>query len=220
MRHIAGGYVIDDDPARIDGGAAVAFLTTQAYWGRWRGEADIRRQISEAWRVVGAYDQAGAMVGFARAFGDGGSAYLADVYVLPGQRGAGLGQAIVRVMIEDGPGSAQRWMLHTSDAHGLYRLFGFTQPAGPPSRYLERSPGPGGHGGAGGAGGGGAAPPGAGGVGGGPPPRATQCASSRCGPTTCPACWPPRRAAVTCTAGPRCRRMKPRSAGMSRRRSR
>ena len=151
MRHIAGGYVIDDDPARIDAGAAVAFLTTQAYWGRWRGEADIRRQISEAWRVVGAYDQAGAMVGFARAFGDGGSAYLSDVYVLPGQRGAGLGQAIVRVMIEDGPGSAQRWMLHTSDAHGLYRLFGFTQPAGHPSRYLERPPqgGPGGHGGAG-----------------------------------------------------------------------
>src|ERR1035441_46060 len=96
MRHIVGGYVIDDDPARIDAGAAVAFLTTQAYWGRWRGEADIRRQISEAWRVVGAYDQAGAMVGFARAFGDGGSAYLSDVYVLPGQRGAGLGQAIVR----------------------------------------------------------------------------------------------------------------------------
>src|ERR1039458_8437549 len=140
MRHIAGGYVIDDARARIDAGAAVAFLTTQAYWGRSRGEADIRRQISEAWRVVGAYDQAGAMVGFARAFGDGGSAYLSDVYVLPGQRGAGLGQAIVRVMIEDGPGSAQRWMLHTSDAHGLYRLFGFTQPAGHPSRYLERSP--------------------------------------------------------------------------------
>jgi N-acetyltransferase len=140
MRHIAGGYVIDDDPARIDAGAAVAFLTTQAYWGRWRGEADIRRQISEAWRLVGAYDQAGAMVGFARAFGDGGSAYLADVYVLPGHRGAGLGQAIVRVMIEDGPGSAQRWMLHTSDAHGLYRKFGFTQPSGHPSRYLERPP--------------------------------------------------------------------------------
>jgi RimJ/RimL family protein N-acetyltransferase/GNAT superfamily N-acetyltransferase len=140
MRHIVGGYVIDDDPARIDAGAAVAFLTTQAYWGRWRGEADIRRQISEAWRLVGAYDQAGAMVGFARAFGDGGSAYLADVYVLPGHRGAGLGRAIVRAMIEDGPGSRQRWMLHTSDAHGLYRPFGFTSPAGHPSRYLERPP--------------------------------------------------------------------------------
>jgi N-acetyltransferase len=138
MRHITAGYVIDDDPARIDAEAAAAFLTTQAYWGRWRGEADIKRQIGEAWRLVGAYDRAGNMIGFARAFSDGGSAYLADVYVLPGHRGAGLGRAVVRAMVEDGPGSGQRWMLHTSDAHGLYRQFGFTQPAGHPSRYLER----------------------------------------------------------------------------------
>jgi N-acetyltransferase len=135
MRRTAGDYEIDDDPGRIDADAAVAFLTTQAYWGRWRGEQDIKGQIVTAWRVVGAYDQTGAMVGFARAYGDGGSAYLADVYVLSGHRGAGLGKALVRMMIEDGPGAGWRWMLHTSDAHGLYRQFGFAQPSG---RYLER----------------------------------------------------------------------------------
>jgi RimJ/RimL family protein N-acetyltransferase/GNAT superfamily N-acetyltransferase len=140
MQKVTGGYVVDDDPARIDVAAAVAFLTTQAYWGRSRGEADIRRQIGQAWRVVGAYDLAGggAMVGFARAFSDGWSAYLSDVYVLPGHRGAGLGQALVQAMIDDGPGAAQRWMLHTSDAHGLYRQFGFGSPGGRPPRYLER----------------------------------------------------------------------------------
>ena len=78
------------------------------------------------------------MVGFARAFGDGGSAYLGDVYVLSAHRGAGLGRAIVAMMIEDGPGAGFRWMLHTSDAHGLYRSFGF---ASPDSRYLERPAG-------------------------------------------------------------------------------
>ena len=135
MRVTAGDYEIDDDPGRIDLDAAVAFLTTQAYWGRWRGAADIKEQISQAWRVVGLYDGDGAMVGFARAFGDGGSAYLADVYVLPGHRGTGLGKAIVKMMIEDGPGRGLRWMLHTSDAHGLYRGFGFTAPD---RRYLER----------------------------------------------------------------------------------
>jgi GNAT superfamily N-acetyltransferase len=142
MQRAAGRYVIDDDPARIDPGAAAAFLTTEAYWGRWRGEADVRRQIGAAWRVVGAYDQAGAMVGFARAFSDGGSVYLADMYVLPTHRGAGLGKAIVRAMIEDGPGAALRWMLHTSDAHGLYRSFGFAPPTERPSRYMERPPSP------------------------------------------------------------------------------
>jgi N-acetyltransferase len=140
MRSATGDYVIDDDPALIDAGAAVAFLTTEAYWGRWRSDADIRRQIAESWRVVGVYDQAGAMVGFARAFGDGGTAYLSDVYILAGHRGAGLGKAIMRAMVEDGPGAAMRWMLHTSDAHGLYRSFGFASPDG---RYLER-PAPGG----------------------------------------------------------------------------
>ena len=80
------------------------------------------------------------MVGFARAFGDGGSAYLGDVYVLPSHRGAGLGKAIVAMMVEEGPGAGFRWMLHTSDAHGLYRSFGFAPPDG---RYLER-PSPGG----------------------------------------------------------------------------
>ena len=135
MRISAGEYEIDDDLGRVDAEAAVAFLTTDAYWGRWRGAADIKGQIAAAWRVVGAYDLAGAMVGFARAFADGGCAYLADVYVLPGHRGAGLGKAIVAMMIEDGPGAGWRWLLHTSDAHGLYRQFGFARPD---HRVLER----------------------------------------------------------------------------------
>jgi N-acetyltransferase len=129
-------YELDDDPGRIDLDAAVAFLTTSAYWARWRSAEDIKEQISQAWRVVGAYDRAGSMAGFARAFGDGASAYLADVFVTPDHRGAGLGKAIVRMMIEDGPGARFRWMLHTADAHGLYRGFGFTAPD---SRYLERT---------------------------------------------------------------------------------
>jgi N-acetyltransferase len=136
MRVAVGDYEIDDDPARIDVAAAISFLTTEAYWGRWRAGEDIRGQIASAWRVVGAYDRSGAMVGFARAFGDDGVAYLADVYVLPGHRGAGLAKAIVQAMIEEGPGSGLRWMLHTRDAHGLYRRFGFTRPDG---RYMERA---------------------------------------------------------------------------------
>jgi RimJ/RimL family protein N-acetyltransferase len=145
-RRAAGSYEIDDDPARIDPAAAVAFLTTSAYWARWRTEADIRRQIAAAWRLIGAYDRAGAMVGFARAFSDGGSAYLADVYVLPAHRGRGLGKAIVAMMVEEGPGAGYRWMLHTADAFGLYRQFGF---APPPDNYMERPVGPGGSGGMG-----------------------------------------------------------------------
>ena len=135
MRRAVGNYELDDDPARIDPAAAAAFLTTEAYWGRWRTAQDIKRQIATAWRVIGAYDTAGAMVGLARAISDGGSAYLADVYVLPAHRGRGLGKAVVAMMIEEGPGAGFRWMLHTSDAYGLYRQFGFEPP---PDNYMER----------------------------------------------------------------------------------
>jgi GNAT superfamily N-acetyltransferase len=136
------GYEFDDDPARVDRDAVWTFLSEHAYWGRWRARADVERQLDAAWRVLGVYHGAsGAMVGFARAVSDGVSlAYLADVYVLAGHRGHGLGTALVRGMVEDGPGAAFRWMLHTRDAHPLYAKFGFRAPD---ATYLER-PGPGG----------------------------------------------------------------------------
>jgi len=130
------GYELDDDAARIDADAAWDFLSTEAYWGRSRTREDFEQQLKAAWRVVGAYDGTGRMVGFARAVSDGfQTVYLADVYVLGSERGHGLGKELVRVMIDLGPGAKFRWMLHTSDAHGLYRQFGFAEPDG---RYLER----------------------------------------------------------------------------------
>jgi GNAT superfamily N-acetyltransferase len=130
-------YELDDDPARIDRDVVWQFLAEDAYWGTWRSRADIERQIDASWRMVGAYElESGGMVGFARTISDGVSlAYLADVFVVPAHRGAGLGVALVRAMIEDGPGAEFRWMLHTADAHDLYRRFGFGEPD---ATYLER----------------------------------------------------------------------------------
>lgn len=131
-------YEIDDDPARIDRDAVWEFLSGHAYWGRWRSREIVEAQINASWRTVGVYDRAnGAMVGFARAVSDGVSlAYLADFYVVPEHRGKGLGTALVRAMVDEGPGAQFRWMLHTSDAHGLYAKFGF----GPPDQsYVERA---------------------------------------------------------------------------------
>src|SRR3954451_18053287 len=58
-------YELDDDPGRVDVDALVAFLTTSAYWGRWRGRTEIEAQLASAWRVVGLYSGE-VMVGFAR----------------------------------------------------------------------------------------------------------------------------------------------------------
>ena len=123
-------YDLDDDPSRIQPDVVWGWLSTEAYWGRQRSRADVETQISGAWRVAGAYRRdTGEQVGFARAVSDGVNfAYLADVFVIDAHRGHGLGKRLVKLMVDDGPGSSFRWMLFTSDAHGLYRLFGFAAP--------------------------------------------------------------------------------------------
>jgi GNAT superfamily N-acetyltransferase len=125
-------FELDDDPARIQRDAVWRWLSTEAYWGRWRSRADLDAQIDSAWRLVGVYAAGtGAQVGFARAVSDGVAfAYLADVYVEDAHRGHGLGKALVRRMVDEGPGSGFRWVLFTGDAHGLYEGFGFTEPDG------------------------------------------------------------------------------------------
>jgi GNAT superfamily N-acetyltransferase len=130
-----GRYEIDDDPARVDRDVAWQFLSTEAYWGRWRERSDFEAQVDGAWRVIAAYSD-GVMVAFARTLSDGvATAYLADVFVLSAHRGGGLAQAMLRELIDNGPGAEFRWMLHTADAHGLYAKLGFAPPN---DRYLER----------------------------------------------------------------------------------
>lgn len=135
---VPAGFEIDDDPNRVDRDAVWTFLSEEAYWSRWRDRTHIEAQLASAWRVVGAYECATRqMVGFARAVSDGVAfAYLADVFVVARVRGLGLGTAVVRAMIDDGPGARFRWVLHTDDAHGLYEKFGFRPPD---QTALERS---------------------------------------------------------------------------------
>lgn len=132
-------YEVDDDPRRIDIALVWQFLSTQAYWNRWRTFDDVERQWREAWRVVGVYDERdGAMVGGARAISDGVSdAYLGDMFIVPQHRGRGLSKRLLATMIDEGPGRDFRWMLVTSDAHGLYAQFGFGVPD---NRVMVRPP--------------------------------------------------------------------------------
>lgn len=123
-------YEIDDSPARIQRDVVWEWLSSEAYWGRWRERAVLDGQLDTAWRVVGAYRaDTGEQVGFARAVSDGASfAYLADVFVSAEHQGAGVAHRILTRMIDEGPGSDFRWTLFTRDAHTLYEDFGFTTP--------------------------------------------------------------------------------------------
>jgi len=136
-RQLGEGYELDDDVERVDVHAVHDYLANHSYWAEGRPRDTVLRLVREATRVVGLYHE-GRQVGFARAFSDGVAlVYLADVYVLPEHQGRGLGAELVREMVENGPLTGVKWMLHTRDAHVLYRKFGFAPPS---ERVMERPP--------------------------------------------------------------------------------
>src|SRR5262245_60670015 len=130
------GYELDDDRARIDVDVVHRYLSEDSYWAAGRTRAVTDDLMASAARVVGLYRE-DELVGFTRTVSDGHvHSYLADVFVLPGHRGRGLGVELVRFTVEEGPLAGTRWLLHTLDAHSLYAQFGF----GPPGdRLMERS---------------------------------------------------------------------------------
>lgn len=137
IRELAGGLQLDDDKGRIDRDEVHRFMSEVSYWAKGRARETQDHLIDVAARVVGLYD-GDRQIGFCRATSDGVSiAYLADVYVLPEYRGRGLGEELVREMVENGPLVNVRWILHTEDAHPLYRKFGFEEPN---YKVLERRP--------------------------------------------------------------------------------
>jgi GNAT superfamily N-acetyltransferase len=136
-RALGEGIELDDSKDRIDREKVHRFICDVSYWGKGRPRGTQDRLIDEASRVVGLYDGE-RQIGFCRAFTDGLSlAYLADVYVLAEYRGRGLGEELVREMIENGPFAGVKWLLHTSDMHPLYRKFGFEEPN---YKVMERRP--------------------------------------------------------------------------------
>jgi GNAT superfamily N-acetyltransferase len=78
-------------------------------------------------------------VGFARVISDHATiAYLGDVFVLPEYRGRGLAKWLVECVTSHSElQGLRRWILATSDAHGLYEKFGFT-PLKNPGNFMER----------------------------------------------------------------------------------
>lgn len=130
-------YTLDDDRERLDLDVLWHYLSTDAYWNRWRTREDVDHQFRGAWRVIGAYiEGTDELVGFARAVSDGVSdAYLADVFVVAAHRGRGIGGRMVEAMVEEGLGARFRWFLSTRNAHELYARWGFRAPD---ERVMER----------------------------------------------------------------------------------
>jgi GNAT superfamily N-acetyltransferase len=129
------GYTVTTDPARVDLDVVVGDLST-SYWAEGRTHA-VQAAANAGSRCYSVLDGDGAQVAFARAVTDGATyAYVADVFVVPGQQGRGLGKLLMRCVMED-LAPIERVMLGTRDAHGLYTQVGFL-PVAAPERWMER----------------------------------------------------------------------------------
>jgi GNAT superfamily N-acetyltransferase len=130
-----GDYEISTDPARLDLDLTHRFLSEEAYWSPGVPRDVVERAIDGS-IVFGIYHD-GRQVGMARVVSDKATfAWLCDVFVVPVERGHGLGKWLMEC-VKSHPDlqGLRRWMLATSDAHGLYAQYGFTPVD--PSRFME-----------------------------------------------------------------------------------
>jgi GNAT superfamily N-acetyltransferase len=128
-------FTVTTDRARLDRDVIHRFLAS-SYWAENIPRAIVDKSIDNS-LCFGLLEES-RQIGFARVVTDGATfAYLADVFVLPEHRGAGLGKWVIEcVRSHPDLQGLRRWLLGTRDAHGLYRQFGFT-PLKHPEIFME-----------------------------------------------------------------------------------
>ncbi|MCK7589114.1 GNAT family N-acetyltransferase [Subsaxibacter sp. CAU 1640] len=127
---------ISTDKAKLQVELIHQFLAT-TYWAKGRTLEEVQKTIDHC-LCFGIYID-DKQIGFARVATDYTVfAYLMDVFVLPQFRGKGYSKLLMEaVHMEPKLQSCKVWMLKTSDAHGLYEQFGYTQVKNP-ERLMER----------------------------------------------------------------------------------
>jgi GNAT superfamily N-acetyltransferase len=128
---------ISSDFADVDLDVVHGFLSREAYWCPGIGRDRVERAARHSLCFSALLD--GVQVGFARVVTDRATfGYLADVFVLPAFRGRGISQAMMAaVLAHPELQGLRRFLLATSDAHGLYAKYEFT-PVARPERFMER----------------------------------------------------------------------------------
>ena len=137
MTIIKGEFSVSTDRDRLDLVFIHGFLSQESYWVRNISFEKVKKAADHSLNF-GLYHQ-DRQIGYARIITDYSRvAYLADVFIIPGYRGQGLSKWLMeQIMGYPDLQGLRRWILHTSDAHGLYKQFGWT-PATKPETYMER----------------------------------------------------------------------------------
>ncbi|UHQ21505.1 GNAT family N-acetyltransferase [Lysobacter sp. 5GHs7-4] len=129
-----------DGPCSEQDFALIHDFIGQTYWAAGIPADTLRRALDHSLSYRGYVD--GELVAFARAVTDQATfAYLADVFVLPSQRGRGYGRAIVQALMDDARlQDLRRWLLVTRDMQPLYAKLGFTALPQPELHMQKHDP--------------------------------------------------------------------------------
>lgn len=129
--------VISTDKKLLDVTMIHAYLSERSYWAKGRCLDTVKKSIENS-LCFGLYNQQGKQLGFARVATDFAIfGYLMDVFVLEEYRGQGLGKKLIEYLVNHPDIKILRRVgLATSDAHGLYRQFGFC-PVSSPEKMME-----------------------------------------------------------------------------------
>ena len=129
-------FTISTDPSRLDIDTICEFLK-RSYWANTRPREKTEQSIQNS-LVFGLYD-GNKQIGLARVITDYSVfAYLCDVFIDETYRAHGLGKWLMQTIMEyPDLKEVRRWLLATSDAHGLYRQYGF-KSIEDPERWMQR----------------------------------------------------------------------------------
>ncbi len=126
---------ISTDKSKLQIEVIHRFLT-ETYWAKGRTIDEVRVTIENSF-CFGVYLK-DKLIGFARITTDYVVfAYLMDVFILPGYQGKGYSKQLLKEVIDHPKLKKCGWMLKISDAHMLYKQFGFTELKHP-ERVMER----------------------------------------------------------------------------------
>jgi len=121
---------ISTDKSKLQIDVIYQFLTN-SYWAKERTKKQVQTTIDTS-LCFGVYVNE-QQIGFGRVATDYAVfAYLMDIFILPTHKGKGYSKQLMEAIINaEELKECKTWMLKTSDAHGLYKQFGFTELKNP-----------------------------------------------------------------------------------------
>jgi len=116
----------------------VTEMLKNAFWSIGIMENEVIQGARNSALLVGAFTADNKQIGYARVISDGTRfAYILDVIVDEKYRKQGIGQAMIRFILNHPVlKDIYQWLLITKDAHGVYQKVGFN-PVARPNDWME-----------------------------------------------------------------------------------